>query len=87
MMFFKLDNFFFGTFIGLLFPIILIFLSIFLKSELNVSFDNSTLYVISCLINLPIFRYYMVNLGKDRSGRGILFSTFILLFFYLYKYM
>lgn len=87
MMFFKLDNFFFGTFIGLFFPIILIFFSTSLKSELNFSFDDSTIYVISCLINLPIFRYYMVNLGKDKSGRGILFSTFLFLFFYLYKYM
>ena len=41
-MFFKLDNFFFGTFIGLFFPIILIFISISLKSELNFSFDDST---------------------------------------------
>ena len=83
MMFFKLDNFSLGPLLDYS-SNYFDFFSTSLKSELNFSFDNSTIYVISCLINLPIFRYYMVNLGKDKSGRGILFQHF---FFYFFIYI
>jgi len=86
-MIFKKDNFFFGSFLGLFFPFILIFLGILLKKETQFSFDNSTIYVISCVVNLPIFRIFMINFNKEKTGRGILFSTFLLMFYYLYKYM
>ena len=84
---FKIDNFFFGAFIGLIFPIALFTLGGFLKKETQFSFDDSTLYVISCIINLPIFRILIINFNKEKTGRGVLFSTFLLMFFYLYKYM
>jgi len=84
---FKIDNFFFGAFIGLVFPIALFTLGGVLKTETQFSFDDSTLYVISCVVNLPIFRFLMINLNKEKIGRGILFSTFVLMFYYLYKYM
>jgi len=86
-MIFKKDNFFFGSFLGFFFPIILIFFGGFFKEKTHVSFDDATIYVISCVINLPIFRIFMINLNKEKTGRGILFSTFLLMFYYLYKYM
>jgi len=86
-MIFKKDNFFFGFFLGLFLPLILFFLAGFFKEELRFLLDDSTLYVISCIINLPIFRILIINFNKEKTGRGVLFSTFLLLFFYLYKYM
>ena len=86
-MIFKKDNFFVGTFLGLFLPIILFFFGGLLKQETQFSFDDSTIYVVSCIINLPIFRLFMINFNKDKTGRGILFSTFLLMFYYLYKYM
>ena len=84
---FKIDNFFLGAFMGLVFPLALFNLGGLLKTETQFSFDDSTLYVISCVVNLPIFRVLMINLNKEKIGRGILFSTFVLMFYYLYKYM
>ena len=86
-MIFKKDNFFFGVFLGLFFPLVLFFFGMFLKIETQFSFDDSTLYVVSCIVNLPIFRFFMINFNKDKTGRGILFSTFLLMFYYLYAYM
>ncbi len=86
-MIFRNDNFFLGFFLGLFFPLILFFLAGFFKKELNFLLDDSTLYVISCIINLPIFRILIINFNKEKTGRGVLFSTFLLMFFYLYKYM
>ena len=84
---FKIDNFFLGAFMGLVFPLALFNLGDLLKTETQFSFDDSTLYVISCVVNLPIFRVLMINLNKEKIGRGILFSTFLLMFYYLYNYM
>tara|TARA_B100001250_G_C19694226_1_gene741757 strand:+ start:868 stop:1128 length:261 start_codon:yes stop_codon:yes gene_type:complete len=83
----KKDNFFLGLFLGLFLPLILFILSGFFKKELKFALDDSTLYVISCIINLPIFRILILNFNKEKTGRGVLFSTFLLMFFYLYKYM
>ena len=86
-MIFKKDNFFFGAFLGLFLPILLFFLGRLLKTETNFDFDDSTIYVVSCIINLPIFRVYMINFDKEKTGRGMLFSTFLLMFYYLFEYM
>ena len=86
-MIFKKDNFFIGFFLGLFLPLILFFLAGFFKEESRFLLDDSTLYFISCIINLPIFRILIINFNKEKTGRGVLFSTFLLLFFYLYKYM
>ena len=86
-MIFKKDNFFLGAFLGLCLPVILFFLGGLLKKETQFSFDDDTIYAVSCLINLPIFRVFMINFNKDKTGRGILASTFLLIFYYLYTYM
>lgn len=46
----------------------------------------STHMLVAIFSNLFTFRYYMVNLRYDRTGRGILLVTFILaaIFFLLY---
>ena len=46
----------------------------------------STQKLLAIFSNLITFRYYMVNLKYDRTGRGILLVTFLMagVFFYLY---
>ena len=84
---FKKDNFLFGFFIGFIFPLILFFFGKWMQNETQVLFNESTMYAVSCIINLPFFRFYMINAHKDKTGRGILFATFLHVFHYLYKYM
>jgi len=84
---FKKDNFFFGALLGLIFPISLFFFGKFLQYQIGFSFQESTMYAISCIINLPVFRLFMINFDKDKTGRGILFSTFLYVFYYLFQYM
>ena len=86
-MIFKKDNFFFGMLLGLFLPLTLFFFGGLLKTETQFLFEDSTMYVVSCVINLPIFRLFMINFNKDKTGRGILFSTFLHMFYYLYEYM
>lgn len=47
---------------------------------------SSTMMLLALFSNLISFRYYMVNLKYDRTGRGILLVTFLYagVFFYLY---
>lgn len=46
----------------------------------------STIKLLAIFSNLITFRYYMVNLRYDRTGRGILLVTFVFaaIFFVLY---
>ena len=81
------DNFLIGAILGLIFPIFsfLIFSSLISKGLFFL--EESTLFVLTCIVNLPIFRILMVNFNYEKIGRGLLFSTFLLLFYYIYKYM
>lgn len=39
--------------------------------------SKSTMMLIGIFSNLFTFRYYMVNLNFDKTGRGILLATFL----------
>lgn len=49
-------------------------------------FKPSTVQVLAIFLNVFPFRYYMLKLGMDYTGRGILMVTFItgLTFFFYY---
>lgn len=49
-------------------------------------FPSPRVELISILINILFFRVVIVNMQKDKTGRGILFSTVLLsmIFFFLY---
>lgn len=89
----KKDNWALGIIMGLVVPLIVygIILTIVrtygLVDEIRGIYmmKPSTMQLIGIFSNLFTFRYYMVNLNFDKTGRGILLATFIYagVFFYL----
>lgn len=87
--FFKRDSLWLGIIIGLLLPVTTYFLIqlilIIVGGEYH-AFRKSTIYLLSIFVNLIPFRYYLVKLKFDKTGRGILLDTFAMaiLFFFFY---
>lgn len=90
----KRDSWFLGIAIGLVLPFASYFIldyGIQLISKLMIGkaiqFTVGTLQVISIFTNVLPFRYYMINLKFDYTGRGILLVTFIMGIAYFIKYL
>ncbi len=85
---FRVDNFLVGFAIGSLLPVIfLVGLHMFFLEYLQSNIKEDTIYVLSVMVNFFIFRYYLINLKKDKTGRGILLATFGHAFVYVYLYI
>jgi hypothetical protein len=89
----KKDNWALGIIMGLLVPLIVYGIIFTIVSRYGTvdevrgiyMMKQSTMQLIGIFSNLFTFRYYMVNLQYDKTGRGILLATFIYagVFFYL----
>ena len=84
------DSFIFGLIIGLLIPAIgfvvfylmdMLIQSLFSRDQLC---KATTMQLVSIALNLFAIRYYFVNLKFEKSGRGVLFVTFIYLIFFFF---
>jgi hypothetical protein len=81
----KRDNIPFGIVIGLALTAIFFGLlklaNIALESFWNENFKikDHTILLLSIFINIVPIRYYFVNLKFDKTGRGVLLVTFILM--------
>ncbi|MBN2729080.1 MAG: hypothetical protein JXR53_07630 [Bacteroidales bacterium] len=84
--FFKRDNIWLGIGIALVIPVIMYFLlkliNLFTGEEHIL--QNSTMQLIAVFINLLPFRYYLIRLKADKTGRGILLVTMVLALVYFY---
>ncbi len=88
----KKDNWILGGVLGLVVPLVIysvIYLIMRKWGTVNEALGiyyikESTMQLISIFANMFTFRYYMINLKYDKTGRGILLVTFIFagLFFY-----
>ena len=77
-MIFKKDSALLGLLIGIFIPTIFYFLQReIIPILLGHSFSSSSMQLFSLVLNLPFFRYYLINLKYERTGKGILFATFI----------
>ncbi len=77
-MIFKKDSAILGLFIGIIIPIIFYFLQQYLiPIVFGRSFTNASVQLFALVLNLPFFRYYLMNLKYEKTGKGILFATFI----------
>ncbi|MBP7103092.1 MAG: hypothetical protein KBA86_07570 [Bacteroidales bacterium] len=81
-----------GIIIGILFPGILFgilfLLSTFFAPEgKDYLIKLPTLILVSVFPNLFTIRYYLVKLKYDRTGRGILLTTFIFAILYFIVYL
>lgn len=89
----KKDSWILGIALGILMPLlsyaIMYYANIFISEKVFDKppvFRDLTLRVLAVVSNILVFRYYMVKLKYDYTGRGILLVTFItvIIFFYLY---
>ncbi len=81
----KKDNWILGIAMGILLPMV-IYLLVYaamnrwgtIDQTLGIYYiKESTMQLAGIFANMFIFRYYMVNLKYDKTGRGILLATFI----------
>ena len=79
------DHLIIGFIIGALVPIVLyaILLTFFEASLRENPLRESTMQVIALFANFPLLRVSLIKYQKDRLGRGILLSTFILAIFFI----
>ena len=77
-MIFKKDSAILGLFIGILIPVFFYFLQKeIIPLVLGRSFSNASMQLFALVLNLPFFRYYLMNLKYEKTGKGIFFATFI----------
>lgn len=81
----KKDNLVFGTLIGLVLPVaffgLLKLIAVFVEPGTTWSrpFESDRIYLLSLLINVIPIRLYFVNYKFDKTGRGVLLTTFLLM--------
>ena len=91
--FLKKDSFWLGLILGVLMPMVcfgilyLLNITLFVNRETGQSvFQLSTILIISLIPNAIALRLYLVNLKADKSGRGILFVTFVFAIIFMILY-
>jgi hypothetical protein len=88
---FKKDQYGLGIFIGIILPVIsfvmvyLFNLALISAGIVSYFLELKSHFLVSMVINVIPIRYYFVNLKYDKTGRGLLLITFLLvmLFFAL----
>ena len=82
------DHMLIGVVLGVLVPIVLYaVLLTFLESMLEETpLRESTLQVIALFANFPLLRIMLTKYQKDRLGRGILLSTFVMAIWYIVQH-
>ena len=76
-MIFKKDSLLLGLVLGLIVPVVFWWLQAILFEYVNLNIEDSSVKLFVLMFNLPVFRYYMINLKYDKTGKGVLFVTFI----------
>jgi len=77
-MIFKKDSAILGLFIGIVIPVFFYFLQKeIIPLVLGRSFSTASMQLFALVLNLPFFRYYLMNLKYEKTGKGIFFATFI----------
>ncbi|PDH48405.1 MAG: hypothetical protein CND86_02480 [Bacteroidetes bacterium MED-G21] len=82
------DHMLIGVVIGVLIPIVLYaVLLTFLEYALEENpIRESTIQVIALFANFPLLRITLSKYQKDRLGRGILLSTFVMAIWYIVQH-
>ena len=82
------DHMLIGVVLGFLIPIVLYeVLLTFLECMLvENTLRESTLQVIALFANFPLLRITLTKYQKDRLGRGILLSTFVMAIWYIVQH-
>ncbi len=85
---FKKDDYILGSIIGAVCPVISAFIIYITLQLLNNDVEQYfKVFLLSIVINILLIRYYFKVLKYEKTGRAILFVTFILLIaFFLYYF-
>ncbi|MBP7497651.1 MAG: hypothetical protein KA792_08325 [Bacteroidales bacterium] len=88
----KKDSFIFGLILGIVCPVVAFFIIYFITYLLEIYLGSPIitvkyLYKVSLLslcLNLIFLRYYLKNMQFEKTGRGIMLITFIMVLTYFY---
>jgi len=91
----KKDNWALGIILGLVVPLAIYGLVLAAMKQWGTRDEElaiyimkqSTMQLIGIFSNMFVFRYYMVNLKYDKTGRGILLATFIYAGVFFYQHL
>ncbi|MCT4664045.1 MAG: hypothetical protein N4A45_02280 [Flavobacteriales bacterium] len=80
----KRDQFLFGVLLAVILPLVVFgLLEVFLHlSHKTHTLRQSTKELISLVVVLPIFRYYIVKLKAEKTGRGMMLVIFVYALFF-----
>ena len=92
MNFLKKDSIGIGILIGIILPALLFALLFGLSVALapegkQYLIKISTLLLIAMIPDLILMRYYLINLKLDKTGRGIMLATFVLIIVYFVYFL
>ena len=77
-MIFKIDSPILGLAIGILIPILFYYIQFYtIPILLGHAFSSASMQLFALMLNLPFFRFYIINLKYEKTAKGILFATFI----------
>lgn len=87
---FKKDDYVLGSIIGIVFPVISAFVIYIILQILGYTDIQQyiKIYLLSVVINIFLMRYYLQTLKYEKTGKAILFITFVFLiafFIYFFK--
>ncbi len=86
--FFKRDSIWLGIGLALVLTTIFYFLihliNSFFEGKQGSPLTEGTIQLLAIAINLLPFRYYLVRIKADKTGRGILLVTFLFAIVYFY---
>ena len=82
------DHMFIGVVLGVIIPIVLyaVLLTFLEYMFVGNPLRESTLQVIALFANFPLLRITLTKYQKDRLGRGILLSTFVMAIWYIVQH-
>ncbi|MCF8299027.1 MAG: hypothetical protein K9J13_15875 [Saprospiraceae bacterium] len=85
----KKDSFKFGIAIGIILPLVIYAILYFIAFYFKILpyLKESTLQLIAIFINMFLLRYYLLKVKFDKSGRGVMFATFVLAIVYFVFFM
>lgn len=78
----KKDNLGYGVLLGLLVPAVVYGIIHLIISLAGVDLRTSTIELASIVAAVPLFRYFIINLGAERTGRGMLLIIFVYAIFF-----
>jgi len=79
------DSMLLGFIIGAILPLIVYVIIYYINKNTGEVLKNTTLQLISIVLNVFVFRHYLIKERFELTGRGVLISTFVyaLITFYM----